>query len=68
MWRAAGQIPGVWQSQDLTLTGDLAARLTDARLCRVLRRAGPNLRALVISDALATFTGGGLHACLTPRS
>jgi len=28
VWRAVGQIPGVWQSEDLTVCGDLAARLT----------------------------------------
>jgi hypothetical protein len=66
VWRAAGQIPGVWQWDDLTLTGDLAARLTDARVCRMRRRAGPNLRSLVINDAPAAFTGEGLrsHAAL----
>jgi len=62
VWRAAGQIPGVWQSQDLTLSGDLAARLTDARVVLVLRRAGPNLRSLVVNDAPAAFTGEGLSA------
>jgi hypothetical protein len=63
-WRAAGQIPGVWQSQDLILTGDLAARLTDARARHVLRRAGTNLRSLVVNDAPAGFTGEGLRASL----
>ena len=62
VWRRVGQIPGVWQSQDLGLSGDLAARLTDARFRQVLRRAGPNLRSLVINDAPAAFTGDGLHA------
>ena len=60
VWRAVGQIPGVWQSQDLTLTGDLAARLTNVRFEHVLRRAGPNLRSLVVNDAPAAFTEVGL--------
>jgi hypothetical protein len=66
VWRAVGQIPGVWQREHLTLRGDLAARLTDARVCRVLRRAGPSLRSLIINDAPAAFTGEGLccHAAL----
>ena len=63
VWRAAGQIPGVWQSQNLILTGALAARLTDARVRQVLRRAGPNLRALVTtrpshSPASSSTRGG----------
>jgi len=62
VWRAAGQIPGVWQSQDLILNGDLAARLTDARLGRLLRRAGPNLRSLFVNDAPAAVTGAWLRA------
>jgi hypothetical protein len=62
VWRAVGQIPGVWQSQDLTLSGDVAARLTDARFRQVLRRVGPNLRSMVVNDAPAAFTGEGLGA------
>ena len=62
VWRAVGQIPGVWPQLDLTLTGDLAARLTDARVVRVLRRAGPNLRSLVVNGAPSAFTGEGLVA------
>ena len=45
VWRAAGRIPGVWQSQELTLTGDIAARLTNARFCR----AGAYSRPLLSS-------------------
>ena len=59
VWRAAGQIPGAWQLQDLTLTGD---RLTDARVRKVLRRVSPNLRSLVVNDAPAASTGEGLLA------
>jgi hypothetical protein len=44
VWRAAGQIPGVWPQEDLTFSCDLATRLTDARVCQVLRRTGANLR------------------------
>ena len=55
-------VQGVWQSQDLTVSGDLAARLTDARFRRLLRRAGPNLRSLVINGAPPAFTGDGLRA------
>jgi hypothetical protein len=62
MWRAVGQTPGVWQSQDLAVSGALAARLTDARFRQVLRRAGPNLRSLVINDASTAFTGVGLRS------
>jgi len=62
VWRAVGQTPGVWATQYLTLSGALAARLTDARLCHVLRRAGSNLRSLVINDAPDTFTGDGLFS------
>jgi len=62
VWRAAGQIPGVWLAQDLSMSGDLAARLTDARFLRVLRRAGPNLRSLVVNDAHAAFTGEGMRS------
>ena len=62
VWRAVGQIPGVWQVQDLSMSGDLATRLTDARVCQVLRRAGPNLRSLVLNDAPVAFTGEGLRS------
>jgi hypothetical protein len=62
VWRAVGHIPGVWLQQNLTLSGDLAARLTDARVRHVLRRAGPNLRSLTVNDAPAAFTGDGLFA------
>ena len=79
VWRRVGQIPGVWQSQDLTLsrtnnhglfrsawqvTGDTH----DARVERLLRRAGPDLRSLVVNDAPANFNGKGLllaYAALT---
>ena len=62
VWRAVGQIPGVWQSQDLIISGDLAARLTDASFYQVLRRAGPNLLSLVVNAAPAAFTGEGLSS------
>jgi hypothetical protein len=62
IWRAVGQIPGVWWGEDLTLSGDLAARLTDARVTLVLRRVGPSLRSLVVNGAPAAFTGVGLVA------
>jgi hypothetical protein len=60
-----GQSPGGWHLHDLTLTGDLAARLTDSRVVRVLRRAGPDLRSLVVTGAAAVFTGTGLVAYAT---
>jgi hypothetical protein len=65
VWRAVGQIPdlGCPRNSLTVLTGDrLAARLTDARLFRLLRRAGPNLRTLVVNGAPAAFTGEGLVA------
>jgi hypothetical protein len=52
--------PAVWQLQDLTLTGALAARLTDVNLEPLLRRAGINLRSIVVNDAPMAFTGEGL--------
>jgi hypothetical protein len=66
VWRAVGQIPGVWSRPDLTLSGHFAARLTDARVCQILRRAGPNLRSLVITDAPLRSPARGL--ALTPHS
>jgi hypothetical protein len=40
--------------------GELAAKLTNARLLAVLRRAGPDLRSLIVNDAAAPFTGKAL--------
>ena len=66
----------------LSLTGPLAAKLTDRRVAKLLECAGRNLRHIEIHGALATFTGRGLfsrmltdeektgtgHLCLTLRS
>ena len=45
--------------------GALGAKLTDARVARLLTYAGPNLRSLAIRDASVEFTGGGLCSHLT---
>jgi len=63
VWRRVGRITGGWGRQDLTVSGALAARLTNARFVQLLRRAGPNVRSIVVNDASASFTGTGLlHA------
>jgi hypothetical protein len=60
VWRRVGMITAGWARQDLTVSGALAAKLTNARFVQLLRRAGPNIRSLVINDAAASFTDTGL--------